>query len=55
MIGELRRVPPREVLPHEGLDFTTWLERNLHVLNDVFDITLFSPEREQLGAASFFV
>ncbi|MGB3906528.1 MAG: hypothetical protein WBB22_16585 [Anaerolineae bacterium] len=55
MIGELRRVPPREVRQHEALDFTTWLERNLHVLNDVLDISLFSAEREQLGAASFFV
>ena len=54
MIGKLRRVPPRDVWQHEALDFTTWLERNVDVLNDVLDITLYSPEREQSAGAFFF-
>lgn len=40
MIGGLQRVPLREVWRHEALDFTTWLETNLDVLNDALDIRL---------------
>lgn len=54
MIGKLERVRLREVWHHEALDFTTWLERNLDVLNDVLDITLSGAEREQT-AGSFSV
>ena len=55
MIGRLQRVPLREVWRHEALGFTTWLERNLDVLNDALDITLSSAERDQSAAALFFV
>lgn len=54
MIGKIERVPLREVWRHEALDFTTWLEGNVDVLNDVLDITLSGPEREQ-SAGSFSV
>lgn len=54
MIGKLQRVPLREVWQHEALDFTTWLEDNLDVLNDTLDITLSSAEREQ-SAGTFNV
>jgi hypothetical protein len=40
MIGELDRLPLREVWKHEALDFTRWLEDNLDVLNEVIDVTL---------------
>ena len=51
MIGKLQRVPLREVWQHEALDFTTWLEDNLDVLNDTLDITLSGAEREQSAGA----
>ena len=51
MIGKLQRVDLREVWQHEALDFTTWLEENLDVLNDALDITLSSAEREQSAGA----
>ena len=54
MIGKIRRVPLREVWPHEALGFTPWLEESLDVLNDVLDITLSGAEREQ-SAGSFSV
>lgn len=47
MIGRLERVPLREVWRHEALDFTSWLEKNLDVLNEALDITLSGAEREQ--------
>ncbi len=47
MIGKLQRVPLREVWKHEARDFTTWLQDNLDVLNDVVDLSLSSAEREQ--------
>lgn len=52
MIGKLERVPLREVWKHEALGFTTWLQDNLDVLNDVLDITLSNAERE--GSAGTF-
>ncbi len=54
MIGKLQRVDLREVWQHEALGFTTWLERNVDVLNDALDITLSGPEREQSAGGSFF-
>jgi len=54
VIGKIERVPLREVWRHEALDFTTWLEESLDVLNDVLDITLSGAEREQ-SAGSFSV
>lgn len=54
MVGKLQRVPLREVWPREAQDFTTWLEDNIDVLNDVIDMNLSSAEREQ-AAGSFSV
>ncbi len=51
MIGKVERVPLREVWKHEALDFTTWLETNIDVLNDVLDISLESAVREQHAGA----
>ncbi len=47
MIGKIERVPLRDVWKHEAYDFTQWLEDNIDVLNDVLDLTLSNPEREQ--------
>ena len=46
MIGRLRRVALREVWPHEALDFTPWLEKNIDVLNNAIDLSLSIVERE---------
>jgi hypothetical protein len=54
MIGKIDRVALREVWKHEALDFTQWLEDNIDVLNEVLDINLSNPEREQ-SAGSFNV
>lgn len=34
-MSKIERVPLREVWPHEAYDLTTWLEKNVDVLNDV--------------------
>jgi RecB family endonuclease NucS len=47
MIGKLERVPLRDVWKHEALDFTQWLQDNIDILNDMLDLTLSTPEREQ--------
>jgi hypothetical protein len=54
LIGKIQRVPLREVWKHEALDFTTWLQNNLDVLNDVLDLDLVPAEREQ-SAGDFSV
>jgi hypothetical protein len=54
MIGRIQRVPLREVWKHEALDFTTWLEKNIDVLNDALSISLSSAKREQ-AAGNFSV
>jgi len=54
MIGKLTRVPLREVWKHEAQDFTTWLEDNIDVLNEVLDMTVTVAEREK-SAGSFNV
>ena len=46
-IGRLRRVPLREVWKNEASDFTTWLQDNLDVLNEVLPHNLTAAEREQ--------
>jgi uncharacterized protein DUF4268 len=53
-IGKLERVELRDVWKHEATDFTRWLEENIDVLNEVLDITLSNPEREQ-AAGKFSV
>ncbi len=47
MVGKLQRVPLRAVWRHEARHFTTWLEENIDVLNDVLDISLVNVEREK--------
>lgn len=47
MIGKIERVNLREVWKHEAHDFTTWLQNNIDVINQVIDINLSNPEREQ--------
>lgn len=54
MIGKLRRVPLREVWPHEARDFTTSLQENIEILNEELGISLISVEREQ-AAGSFSI
>ena len=51
MIGKLTRVPLREVWKHEAQDFTTWLEDNIDVLNEILDITVTVAEREASAGA----
>lgn len=53
-IGRIRRVPLREVWPHEAHDFTRWLEGNLDIVNEVLGTQLISAAREQ-AAGSFSV
>ena len=53
-IGKLSRVPLREVWRHEALDFTTWMQDNIDVLNEVIDLNLENVEREQ-SAGTFSV
>ena len=47
MIGKLQRVKLREVWKHEALDFTTWLENNIDVLNEALGLSLVSIDREK--------
>ncbi|MGB2842920.1 MAG: DUF4268 domain-containing protein [Halobacteriota archaeon] len=54
MIGKIERVPLRDLWKHEAYDFTTWLQDNIDVLNDVLGLSLSNPEREQ-SAGSFNV
>lgn len=54
MIGKITRVPLRKVWKHEALDFTTWMEENIDVVNEVLDLNLSNAEREQ-AAGKFSV
>jgi len=54
MIGKIKRVPLRDVWKHEALDFTTWLEKNIDVINDILDLNLSGAERER-SAGKFSV
>jgi hypothetical protein len=51
MIGKIERVPLREVWKREALDFTTWLEDNIDILNENLDINLSNAEREKAAGA----
>ena len=53
-IGKIKRVKLREVWKHEAKDFTTWLQDNIEILNDILDVTLSSAEREQ-SAGTFSI
>lgn len=50
-IGRLERLPLRDVWPHEALDFTTWLEKNPEVLEEVLAFSVASVQREQVAGA----
>ncbi len=54
MIGRIERLPLREVWKHEALDFTTWLENSIDVLNEILDLNLVNAEREK-AAGTFSV
>ena len=54
MIGKIESVPLRDIWKHEAYDFTSWLQENIDVLNDVLGLSLSNPEREQ-SAGSFNV
>lgn len=47
MIGKIKRVPLRDVWKHEAADFTSWLEDNIDVVNDILDLNLSNAERER--------
>ncbi|MEM7348109.1 MAG: DUF4268 domain-containing protein [Chloroflexota bacterium] len=51
MISKLQQIPLREVWRHEALNFTTWLEDNIDVLNEALDINLAKVERERPAGA----
>lgn len=53
-IGKISKVPLREVWKHEAHDFTTWMEMNMDVLNNVLDMQLINPKREH-GTENFSV
>jgi len=46
-VGKLKRIPLREVWPHEALDFTFWLQNNIEIVNESIGVNLSSIEREQ--------
>ena len=47
MIDRISRVPLRHIWKHEATDFTVWLVENIDILNDIVDIEIVNPEREQ--------
>lgn len=47
MVEKIERKPLRDVWTHEAYDFTTWLERNIDVVNDVLEIELTGVEKEK--------
>ena len=53
-IGKIKRLHLRDIWKHEALDFTTWLEDNVDVINDALDLNLVSLDREQ-SAGKFSV
>lgn len=50
-IGRIQRVELRKVWSHEARDFTTWLEKNIDVLEDATGLQLSDVEREQSAGA----
>lgn len=45
-IGNLQRVPLRQVWGSEPNDFTPWLEENIDVLNDTIGLAISISDRE---------
>lgn len=54
MIGKIQRVGLRDVWKHEALNFTTWLEGNISVLNEALGTNLTIVNRE-VDAGDFSV
>lgn len=54
MIGKIQRVGLRDVWKHEALNFTTWLEENITVLNEALGTNLTIVNRE-VDAGDFSV
>lgn len=46
-IEKIKRVPLRDIWRYEDRDFTTWLQENIEVINEVLDLQLGIPNREQ--------
>lgn len=55
-IGRIERVPLRDVWPHEALDFSTWLEANVDILNEYLPVPL-DPDTvaREASAGSFSI
>jgi len=54
VIEKIKRVALREVWKHEARDFTTWLEDNFDILNEITGLDLVTVEREK-SAGKFSV
>ncbi|GBC96746.1 hypothetical protein HRbin16_02555 [bacterium HR16] len=52
-VGRLQRVPLREIWAHEAQNFTTWLTKNLDILEEVTGLRLSPVEREKRAGAFF--
>ena len=53
-VGRIRRVHLRDVWKHEAHDFTTWLEKNIDVLNEHLDIAIDQESVKREQAAGVF-
>jgi len=53
-IARLQRLPLREVWAHEALDFTTWLEKNVDLINEVLPLDLQPDSVRRENAAGAF-
>ena len=54
MVGKLIVVPLREIWENEAKDFTTWLEKNIDVLNEHLSIDLDDTEIKRESAVGSF-
>jgi len=47
IIGKIKRIKLRKVWPHEAHNFTTWMQDNLDIINDLLEINITNAEREK--------